>query len=436
MSARIPGLKVKRFLFELIFWVYAVLYAPMFFLKGKHRDRWGERFGILPDAARTRLSGAQVLWCHAVSAGEMRLAIRLAARFMQQKPDGTVFVTTTTAAGRQVARAEGIAPELVAYAPLDMRRVLQRFLDAVHPSVAVFFETEIWPNTLAELARRRIAAVIANGRISDRAYPRYRCVSWVMKSVLSQVSACLAQSEEHRRRFIGIGAPPERVRVGGNMKFDLEPPEISGRVRSVFESIRSNGRPMVLGASTHPGEEEALLGLLNSGNPGAVNPFLVLAPRHLDRMDSLGRFLQSREWGWGTLSAVAGGAKAPEDVLVVDEWGLLGQIFFLVDVIFVGGSLAPVGGHNIAEAALSGRPVVHGPHMHNFRDMREEFRRADADRESSDAEGVRSQIRVFLENEFLSQQTGTKQKAVVLASRGATDRNIEEILKWWPKKSG
>jgi len=424
------------FLYDAAFLGYAALYAPVFVAKGKHREGMDERRGFVPEEIRERLKDKNVLWIHAVSVGEVRLAARLIRLFGEKEPCAAVVLTTITASGKRVARDLCGDRAEVLYLPFDWSPAVRRFLDAVRPRVAVFLETEIWPNVLEALWRGRVPAVWANARISDRSLRLYRWAAPFLKTTLERITVCLAQSVEHCRRFSAIGLSAEKIRVTGNMKFDLELPEPRGEFLEPMENFRRSGGPVVLGASTHAGEDAVILDAVRSLRRSHAQARLVLAPRHLERLEEVERCVRHCGEEPLRLSDARGtGVLSGRNVLVVDAWGILNQLYAYADAVVMGGSFVNHGGHNIAEAAVAGRPVIHGPHMENFKDMQEEFRREDAAVAVSDAQGLAAALERLFEDKDFGRNLGDKAKSVVLKNRGATARNVEEIEKWFSKKS-
>ena len=344
-------------LYDIAFGLYALLVLPFYLAKGKHKEGWEERWGNIPEDVLGRLRGKPVFWVHGVSVGEARLAAHLVRSIRHRIPGMAVLVTATTASGRKVAR-ENLAPEDEAlYFPFDFGFVTKRFLNAVKPRAAVFIETEIWPNMLTELHRRGIPSVIVNGRISNDALPRYRWIARALAPALRKITLCLAQSDDHRRRFLDLGMDPQNVRTVGNMKFDLDAgrSEERAELAAVFSRLKSAPAAKVfLCCSTHPGEEEQLLTAYARLKGLYPNLKLVLAPRHIERIASIEALVARRSLSVARLSrALASSGEFMDEILLVDVWGILRDIYRYADLVFMGGSLVPRGGHNIAEPAFA-----------------------------------------------------------------------------------
>jgi 3-deoxy-D-manno-octulosonic-acid transferase len=422
---------MKTLLFDLAFFLYGLFALPVFVAKGKHREGWGERWGRVPAETAARLRGRDVFWVHGVSVGEARLACHLVSRIRRRLPGMTVLVTTTTASGRQVARKHLAPEDEVLFMPFDLSFAVRRFLTAVKPRAVVVMETEIWPNLLRELERREIPVLIANGRISASAFRRYRPVRWAIAGSLRRVRLILAQSREHRERFLALGADPGRVRAAGNMKFDLEGAAApSDAAAALGERLRAEpDTPVLLASSTHPGEDETLLeayARLKGRHPRLK---LVLAPRHLERIPSVEALTVRRNLPAVRLSRfLAEPSRALAEIVLVDQWGVLNLLYPLADAVFVGGSLVPVGGHNLAEAAVHGRAVLCGPHMENFADMLEEFTKEGAVTVVRDACEIEERAAELLRDRGARDRLGAKARQTVLKNQGAAERAVEEIL--------
>ena len=326
-----------------------------------------ERFGGLPPSWQTTASGS--IWLHAVSVGEVVAAIPLIDELRKQNPAAKFFVSVSTLAGRETAEKR-LAGVRVLYAPLDFVWCIRRVLRRLQPSLVVVMETEIWPNLFREARRIGCGLAIVNGRISDRALPRYRRYAWFFRAVLGFCDRILAQSDEMRERFIDAGAPAGKVETAGNIKYDLKARELAADspVRS-FLSER-DGAPVWIAASTSDDgrieEEDSVI----TAQRALAGWRLILAPRKPERFDGVAQKLASSGLRWTRRSKLN---DAAADVLLLDSIGELSGVFPLAQVVFMGGTLAEKGGHNILEPALFGKPVIAGPHLENFRDIEAHF---------------------------------------------------------------
>lgn len=380
-----------------------------------------ERCGELPAEWQQTVSAS--IWLHAVSAGEVLAAIPLLAEIKTRAPLAPLFVSTTTLAGRAVAeqRLTGIA-DGVFFAPFDFVWAVRRVLRRLRPSLAVILETEIWPNLFHEVKRRGCGLVIVNGRISDRALPRYGKFAGIFSFVLGLCDRILTQSEEMRRRFIEAGAPPDRVETGGNLKYDFAPPEIlpDSPAMQFIRAVPS--RPLWIAASTSADDrlqEEDFVIEAQRALPGWR---LIVAPRKPERFKEVARKLDAAKIRWSRRSEFTDPAA---DVLLLDSIGELSALFAHADVVFMGGTLADRGGHNILEPALLGKPVIAGPHMENFREIAEHF----------DERGAMIRIKsgAALGNAILTAaadpEAGNRARAAAQQKRGAAARAADLVMR-------
>ena len=395
---------------------------------GKYVGTLRERWGHLPEGIDP--GGRPSIWIHAVSVGEVQAARTLIPGLRDRYPGHRLWLSTTTRTGRAVAA--GIeAVDGVFYFPLDLPPAVDRVLDRVRPVLFVAVDTELWPNLLRRCARRGVRTVLVNGRISDRSYPRYRLVRRWFRRVLADVDRCCAQSDESARRLVDLGAPADRVVTTGNLKFDALPAPGPGPASRGDELPRSLGlapdRPVLMAASTHPGEEGPVLDAfrrLRSRVPGLV---LVLAPRHPERGAEVAALAAARGLATVRRSRLPGGGAGAADVVVLDTVGELAALFPAATVVFVGGSLAPVGGHNVIEPAAWGRPVVFGPHMENFAEIAELFLAHGAARRVSGAGELEPVLAELLADPRQRAELGTAARSLVEANRGAAVRSLAEI---------
>ena len=416
-------------LYSLAITCYAMLLAPRMLYDavryGKYIGTLRERWGRLPATINPR--GLPSIWIHAVSVGEVLATGALIPALRERYPDHPLWLSTTTQTGRAVATSmDGI--DGLFYFPFDLSSIVARVLDRVRPQLFVMVDTEIWPNLLRHCEQRGVKTMLVNGRISDRSYPRYRLVRRLFKRVLASVHCYCVQSEESRRRLIDLGAPPEKVTVTGNLKFDVLPlpdsraPWVRDGVLRAFRI--AEGRTVVMAASTHPGEETPVLdafGRIRRGDPTAL---LVIAPRHPERS--------------GEVTALAAGhgletlrrSELPVDgeprvaVVVLDTVGELATLLQIATVVYLGGSLIPAGGHNVLEPAAWGKPVVFGPHMENFAEIAELFIDNQAACQIRSAEALEPALSNLVGDPVRRAALGAAARALVEANRGATDRSL------------
>lgn len=408
--------------------VALLLYAPVFVLRrllpAGARVGLGERLG----AYRSLPPGPRC-WIHAVSVGEALTALPLIQAIRRRWPELHPVVTTVTPTGARVVRDRLGAEATHRYFPLDLPVAVARALAAVAPVFVITLETEIWPNFLRALQRRGVPTMIANGRISDRSFRRYRLVRPFMRRALAGITVFAMQSAEDARRIIALGAPPERVVVTGNLKSDASPNE-PGAAELWRRLLGLTGtEPVWIAGSTHRGEEERVLAAYAEIRRAHPDLVLVLAPRHPERVAEVERLIQ----GLGLLSVRRTALpkdRAPQAVIVLDTVGELAQLYQVAAVVFVGGSLVPAGGHNMLEPALRRKPVLFGPHTGNFREAAELLLTAGAALIVRDGEELREAVMRLLGDPALSAKMGEAALETVAGRQGAVLETVQLIERY------
>jgi 3-deoxy-D-manno-octulosonic-acid transferase len=362
-----------------------------------------------------------------VSVGEAQAAQPLVRRLLAEPRAQPVTVTTTTPTG-SVRVGELFGDQVFhVYFPFDLPWAVDGFLDRVRPRLLVMVETEIWPNLLARCAARGIPTLLANGRLSARSARGYARLDGFARETFGAIGAVAAQTEADAERFVALGAPAAGVRVTGSMKFDMA---IRGSVKEQAEVLRRDwgvDRPVWVAASTHEGEEEAVLEAhrqVLGQLPGAL---LVLVPRHPERFDRAAQLVRR-----AGLPMVRRTERAPVTagtaVFLGDTMGELPVFLGAADAAFVGGSLVDIGGHNVLEPAAAGVPVVFGPHMHNFVAISQMLLAADAAVQVQDAQGLAEVVGRWLGDASERTRIGENGRRVFEANRGALDRTWQMVV--------
>jgi 3-deoxy-D-manno-octulosonic-acid transferase len=413
-------------LYSLVLALLALGYLPLFLV----RKVWGAGY---PVALRERLGFVRVppppmprgrFWVHAVSVGEVVAAVPLVQALSARWPAADVVVSTVTATGERVARTRLAEAVAMLTFPLDFRGAVRRTVRRVEPGCFIALETELWPNLLRALRQANVPAVLANGRISDRSYRRYRLVRRLFRRVLGDVALFCMQSQEDARRIINLGAPPERVLVTGNLK--MEAPSGDAGAEQLWRRLLHLGRaPVVVAGSTHRGEEATVLDAFLAMRPAADGLRLVLAPRHPERLDEVEGLALARGLAVVRRSRVSPGNGAP--VILLDTMGELASVYAVADVIFVGGSLVPIGGHNVVEPALHAKAVVFGPHMTNFREATALLLRAEAAIQVGDGTELAAALGRLLADAPARQALGRAAWSAVRAHQGACVRTVAAL---------
>jgi 3-deoxy-D-manno-octulosonic-acid transferase len=445
---------------------------------GKYAGSIRQRMGWLPESAGS--DRRNTIWVHAVSVGEFLAARPLIERLRRELPMTRVVVSTTTLTGQQLAKSQSNHFDSVFYFPFDWRFSVRRSLAKVNPLAVIILETELWPNFLRECQKRGVITVLANGRISERSFTRYRMIGRPLKQAIQSFSLMIMQSETDAERARQLGAPTERVHVYGNLKYDSEVgedspvrvSESSTRVTDVRASDLSMHRseslgrsdnsaapsaPLIVAGSTAPGEEEMLLAALKEvrSRKGLENTRLLVAPRHPERFDEVARLIRHSGFTLARRSDNQVSSNAPFgsppdtlrsrhriaelnaegrscDVLLLDTIGELASLYRFASVVFVGGSMVPRGGHNIIEPAAFAKAIIVGPHTENFRQIISDFQKEAAVVQIQSGDALSKEFISLLSAPDRAKAIGERARSILISNRGATERTvamIKEIIK-------
>jgi 3-deoxy-D-manno-octulosonic-acid transferase len=415
-----------------------LILLPRFFIDafrhGKYVAGFGERLGWL-----TPLSDARrpVIWIHCVSVGETQAARPLVQAIKREYPNYQIAVSTITLTGQTFAREvfKNQATKIF-YFPFDWRWIVRRTIKAVHPNAVVVMETELWPNFLRECSAREIPVAIVNGRLSHQSFRRYRLISVFMRQVLRSIKLAIVQTDADSERIRALGMDADKILVCGNMKFDAgsttgnDP--VAAELRQRFQLNRES--LLILAASTHSPEEAIVLNsfrqILSSSR---LKPRLLIAPRHPERFAEVADLLNVSGLNWVSRSAQPSERDANAQVILLDSIGELQSVYALATIVFVGGSFARTGGHNVIEPAAAGVPVIVGPHTFNFHAIIASFLRAGAIVQLeplSDSATIVQLTEVtlnLLNDEARRDELGRAALTLVNENRGATERTLKAL---------
>ena len=435
-------------IYSLLLTLVLVLGSPFWLVRmatsGRYRAGLGGRLGRIPAELRNwrkRHTAKPVVWLHAVSVGEVLVAVRLIEEFRQATPELMFAVSTTTAAGQELAkrRLPGCA---VFYMPLDFRFAVRRYLQLLAPRLVVLMESELWPRLLVECGVEGIPVAVANARISDRSFPRYMRLRRLWRPLLAEVRVFLAQNEEtgERLRAIGGATIRDRVVVTGNVKYDAR----SGADNAMAQRIGSLLRDtrLVVAGSTLGDEEAMLLEQWPAIQAAIPNVALLIAPRHTNRFEEVAAAMRQSGSPFLRCSQIhvdpeligetainpIGETVAGGTILLLDTIGDLGSIYRLATVAFVGGSLVRRGGHNPLEPAQFGVPVTVGPSFENFREIVGKMEAAEGIRIVTDKEGLKEILIELLADPEKARASGQRGKRVFEEQQGATARTVHALL--------
>ncbi len=447
---RRAGRPLMYFFYRILTAVGMLALAPYYALRGWRRGEPArtlrERFGRIDSelAARVAACAKQAseggecrrgaIWIHAVSVGEVLAAAPLVAALKKRFPARCVLVSTTTETGQRLARERLTQADGIFYFPFDWVVAVRRALRTVRPAAAIVMETEIWPNFLREARRAGVPVIFANARISTRSFARFKRWEWLVgpffTRTMRDADLFLAQTPEDAARLAEMGADEERVEVTGNLKYDAEPPGAGKFCEWLSSEIQRQERwPVLVAGSVVAEEEQEVLAAYDIVQRRWRHALLIMAPRKTDRFDAAAGTAEAGGWNVVRRSQLnlASNLDESADVLVLDSIGELAALYGLADAAFVGGSLAPSGGHNILEPAWYGRPPVFGGSMENFREMAAQFLSAQAGVQVNSGEHLGRVWVQLVENEPLRKKTGEAARALAERNRGATARVIERI---------
>jgi 3-deoxy-D-manno-octulosonic-acid transferase len=398
---------------------------------GRYRAGLLGRLGRVPEGLRAAVAGHDVIWVHAVSVGEVLAAAQLIRELKLTLPGWVVAVSTTTETGQRLAKerlGSRLGESPVFYLPLDFRFAVRRYLRVLRPKMLVLMESELWPRLIEECAKDGVPVVVANARISDRSFPRYMRLRRLWRPFLERISLFLAQSDETAERLVKIGAPADRVKVMGNLKYDVRVSSESELTKMLRKRLPVGAKVLVCG-STLEGEEQVLLQAWRAVVAAEPNAVMVLAPRHPDRFAAVAamiaasgfRLVRASEFRARPEAVTAG------SVFLLDTIGDLASMYGIAAVAFVGGSLVAKGGHNPLEPAQFGVPVVMGTSFENFRGVVEAMRKVDAIRIVAPETLGATLIALMREREE-AKALGERGRAAFEAQSGATKHTVEALM--------
>ncbi|MCP4695208.1 MAG: 3-deoxy-D-manno-octulosonic acid transferase, partial [Desulfobacterales bacterium] len=371
-----------------------------------------------------------------LSVGEVISAAPLVQRLREVHPGRPLVFSASTRTGFEIARRrfQTVADE-VCFFPYDLPFSVRRIAGKIDPSLVVIVETDLWPNFLREMKRRRVPVVLVNARLSLKSFQGYGRFSFFIKPLLAMFSRICVQSERDRRRFLALGAPGETVRLTGNLKFDqphepMDPREIASTRRSLNIGP---GRRILLAGSTHEGEEKIILEAFSRLRNEHDDLLLVVAPRNPDRSESVRRLFSDAGFPAATLGdlkrpGAESRAHAAPDVIVIDVIGILKRLYALSDIAIVGGSLGKTGGHNPLEPAAFSRPILFGPDMSNFSDISRMLLEAGGAVRVKDSDAIHRTVRGILADSDRAAAMGEKAFAVFTENQGAVEKTVGVIL--------
>lgn len=424
-------------LYNVLFTIAYTLMLPKYlwrmWKRGGYRRGFLQRFAAYDAATRAQLAAMPRIWIHAVSVGEMYVALRLLKDLRTAFPGTGYVVTTNTSTARAIAESKLEKDDVLLYFPCDFPLVIRLALDAINPRALLLIEGELWPNLLRFARARGTPVCVVNGRLSERSFRGYRRLAVFFRPVLQNLDLFLVQSPSDAVRLVALGADAGKVRTLGAAKYDVAAGDGNGtgNADAILDACGMKTRKLVLvGGSTWPGEEAALLDAFCALRRRFDGLKLVLVPRHAERRAEVEAELSRRGIGYAKRSAMAQPAwSAPVncDVLLADTTGELRSFYASADAIFVGKSLTARGGQNIIEPAVAGKPIVIGPYMDNFRDITADFLTAEALLQVQDAAGLSEALARLVDDAALRAALGQHAAALVHSRCGVIAESVQHI---------
>lgn len=419
---------ILSYLYNLIFTLFLLFYIPYLFLKSLFqkslRELLMERLALYPPLTLSR-----PIWIHAASMGEVLCSLPLIREMKEEFYSFKIVLTTMTQAGKETAQKNLPGVDRILYFPFDHPLILKRAFRSFSPSLLLIAETELWPNLLRFCGKKEIPVFLFNGRISRKSFGKYRFLKSLFKIPFRSVSLFLMQTEEDRRRIMEMGVPVEKTRVTGNLKFDQTVSSPDQKKESPDEGLLFlRAIPLWIAGSTHPGEEEILLRLFKRLKESHPSLCLLLAPRHLNRLEEVERVLKKEDLSWAKKTALqTKEGEGKKEVILLDTLGELKTLYQYGTIVFIGGSLVPVGGHNPLEPLFFKKCVLFGPHMFNFMEISRHLVDLGGAVQVKDEEELAVRLDELLRDERRRREVGERGYQFVQMHRGATERTISEI---------
>ncbi len=422
-------------LYNILVTFFLILSVPYFLLRSLVQERFrkqtAERMGCFKNPSVKR-----PIWVHAASVGEVFCSVPLLKKIKKEFPDCEIVLTTMTSTGKNASQTYLPEVSQVLFFPMDHPLIIQRAIRRIEPSLLLIAETELWPNLLRICGKKNIPIILFNGRISSKSFRRYLFLRFFFKECLKYISLFLMQTEEDRIRMIEIGAVSERTRVVGNLKFDQTSPSFTQEAAAeMAKSLGLQGKESILIAgSTHSGEEEILIRLFKDLRKIDPRLILILAPRHLERLEEVERVLRKESISWKRRTSLSVNQdrlseelKESPEVILLDTIGELLRLYSLGTLVFIGGSLVPVGGHNPLEPLLFKKCVLFGPYMFNFLEISHHLIEAGGAIQVEGREDLFYHLKLLLPDEKVRKEVGEKGYQFLQKHQGATERMFEQI---------
>ena len=423
-------IRVVRFFYNLLFPIVLLVLLPGFLLRmtrrGNYRHKFGQRFGIYSAGVREKLAGMNRVWVHAVSVGEVNIALKLIQSLREEDPGLAFVLSTTTSTGFKLAVSRKSAWLEPIYSPLDFYPIVRRVVRLIRPRCLILVEAEVWPNLLWEVRQIGAKTALVNARLSPRSEKRYRLARWITAPIFNQLDLLCLQEPRDADRWKSLGLDPAKLVLTGSVKFDdgATAHRTARDFRPVLEGIGiPKGAPVLLGGSTFEGEEVILAEVYKELRRSHPDLFLILVPRHHERAAAVARQLEMT--GLTVLRRTNSLPEGRPDVLLVDTTGELAGWYLCATVVFVGKSLCAKGGQNPAEPITAGVPVIFGPHMQNFSTLTRSFLQVDGAMQVNNANEIHNAVSALLASPDRRAAMVANAAKCLEIHRGATNKTVD-----------
>src|SRR6266481_6656008 len=440
-SPNYAGWEMIRFLYNLLWPLGLLFFLPGYLVKmfrrGNYRHKFGQRFGIYDVDLRARLSGQKSTWLHAVSVGEVMIAIKLAKAIRALGAEARFVLTTTTTTGFAFASKSAPSWMEILYTPLDFWPIMRRAFATIRPAKIVLVEAEVWPNLAAEAHARRIPLALVNARLSPRSERRFRRFRFFVAPTFRLLDLVCAQEPDDVDRWVAIGVARDRIRAVGSIKYDpngrdqTAQAQENAQITSVSDADQQ--RPVLFGGSTHRGEEEILARVFLRLRQQFSSLRLFIAPRHVERLREIRAQLAALPLRVALASEVAVGRELDADCFLLDTTGELQSWYSIATVVFIGKSLTAQGGQNPVEPILAGKPVVFGPHMENFATLAKTLVSNNAAMQVNDSDSLERTVGELLRDSESRQRLVENARAALNEHKGGTARTAKLVHELGPR---
>ncbi|OGT26996.1 MAG: 3-deoxy-D-manno-octulosonic acid transferase [Gammaproteobacteria bacterium RIFCSPLOWO2_02_FULL_42_14] len=414
-----------RFIYTIIYYLATPFILLRLLWRSRHtkdyRKRWNERFGFITPVAQ------KSIWVHAVSVGETLAALPLIkALIARYSPEFTIIVTTATPTASALVTERLKTQVIHTYAPFDTPTAVTRFLKRAQVTLCIIMETELWPNLLMICKKQKIKMMLANARLSEKSFLRYLRIKKLMRLMLTAYDVVAAQGVLDGERFLQLGLDPKKLMITGNIKFDLHIPDAIVAKGKALRAEIGETTPVLIAASTHDGEESLILDAFQKMREKIPNLFLILVPRHPSRAPKVAELCHRKNYSL-QLRSQQKPIEKNSAILLVDTIGELTMIYAASDIAFVGGSLVPVGGHNVIEPATLGIPIITGPHLQNFTEIAQLLQHAGALQIVADENQLSDTVTALFISTDLREKIGESAKKAIAENRGALEKHLSQI---------